>query len=323
MRARRLNLLIFAVLIKAGPLQAQHDPCLRRVIPVSVSDKQGMIIPGLSASNFQANVKGKPVKMLSVDRDDRPVRVMIVLDRSGSMLRDELTWNGYLAAAMSLVSHMPPRSVVGLTAFGDEILGSVPLTADAAGLREEISGLSSVPKILKKRGGGTALWDALVAAASSFDHPQPGDSLYALTDGDDDASRISRESAQRTLANKGIRLFAFSIRTSEDRGERRAIKNLQEMSRSTGGDVVLVSRRLTARSALLTDKSGNTTDEAGWLEFQFRQIYNFYRVEIELPLPMEKAEVWSLKLIGSNKQGIELMYPPDMPACVLAPSTQK
>jgi hypothetical protein len=321
MRARRLTLLLLTISIQPGPLRAQTDRCLRRVITVSASDKQGQIIRGLSASDFQANFKGKPIKILSVAHNDKPVRVLIVLDRSRSMLEDESTWNGYLTAAMALVSHMPRSCMTGLTAFNDVILGSVPFTTDAAGLREAISGLSSVPKTLKKGGGSTALWDALVGAAESFDQPQPGDSLYALTDGDDNSSRMTRAATQKSLVNKGVRLFAFSIPAKGKPGDRWAIRDLEDMSRRTGGNVVAVSRKLVGTLAPLTDSSGTPTEETKWLELQFRQIFDFYRVEVELPLPVEKSQAWSLMMTNPKEQGIALMYAPELPACLLMPTT--
>lgn len=302
-------------------MRAQTDTCSRRVIPVSVSDKQGQIVPGLFAGDFQASIKGKSIKILSVAPNDQPVRVMIVLDRSGSMLKDESIWNEYLAAGVALVSHLPPKSFVGLTAFADKILGSVPFTTDSVAFRQEISGLSSVPPAVRKKGGSTALFDALVAAATQFDPPQPGDSLYALSDGDDDASRITHESAVKTLESKGVRLFAFSVAAGESPVDHRVRKQFGDMARRTGGDLITVSRKLTAASGRLSDTSGNPTEAAKWLEAQFRQIFDFYRVEIKLPVRNEKREALSLKLTDPNKQGIELTYPPDLPGC--APETSK
>jgi VWA domain-containing protein len=288
------------------------------VVSVNVDNKQGQIIPGLSPGDFHAEMRGKPIKILSAARNDQPVRVMIVLDRSTSMLKDESKWNAYLTTAMALVSHMPPQSIAGLTAFTDTVLGSVPFTADTAGLKAAISGLSSVPQITQRRGGATALFDALLAAGSSFDHPQPGDSLYALTDGDDDASRITGEFARRALVSKGVRLFAFSIPAGDKPIARRVAKNFQDMARKTGGEGVTISRKLVGTSGLLTDNSGDSSEAAMSLETQFRHIFNFYRLEIELPLSTQKSEAWSLRLVGLKQQDLEFMYAAELPACILA-----
>jgi VWFA-related protein len=318
MRACGLTFLILAALVQAGPLHAQTDPCLRRVISVSVSDRAGQTVSGLSAGDFQAEIKGKPIKIVSATRNDQPVRVMIVLDRSSSMLKDESKWNAYLTAAAALLSHMPAQSEAGLTAFVDRVLGSVPFTTDAVGLQAAIKGLSSVPQDVHRRGGSTALYDALAAAASSFDHPQPGDSLYALTDGEDDASRISGEAARKALVTKGVRLFSFSIPAGDEPSSRRATKSLQDMARKTGGDAVTVSRKLVGTSGLLTDNSGNPTEEGMSLETQFRQIFNFYRLELELPLLTQRSEAWSLRLVGLKQHDLEFTYAADLPACILA-----
>ncbi|MGH9712678.1 MAG: vWA domain-containing protein [Candidatus Acidiferrales bacterium] len=315
MRARLLTALVLATLSSGRPVLAQADSCPRRALPVSIINKRGEAVHGLSANNFQAMVKGKAVKVLSVTANDPHVRTMILLDRSSSMLQGELVWNGYLEAAKALASRMPHGSVTGVTAFADEILGSVPFTSDAEGLRDALSGLSSVPKSLKQRGGATALWDALVSAASFFENPRPGDTIYALTDGGDNSSRIRHERAQKILESKGIRLFAFSIPAGGERGTRGEARDLEQLARATGGNVVTVTRKYKELAALLTDGSGKPTEEAGWLASQFHQIYDFYQIEIELPEIGKKPSKWSLVVVGPNQPDLVLSYPQELAAC--------
>ncbi len=63
----------------------QDTSCLQRTLPVTVHDSHGFRLHGLTSSDFQGKYRGQPVKVLSIRHDNRPHRIVILLDISRSM----------------------------------------------------------------------------------------------------------------------------------------------------------------------------------------------------------------------------------------------
>ena len=95
-RIRELLCASILVLNFARASYSQDESCQHRTVPLSVYDSEGLTIRGLTPSDFEAKYRGQPVKLLSIVPDDRPHRIVILLDASGSMKE---MWRPALAAA--------------------------------------------------------------------------------------------------------------------------------------------------------------------------------------------------------------------------------
>src|ERR1700693_5679431 len=73
------------VLFTQTPLSAQKPDCTHRMVFVSVLDREGNAVPGVTAADFRATVDNKPANIVSAVRDAQPRRIVVVLDASGSM----------------------------------------------------------------------------------------------------------------------------------------------------------------------------------------------------------------------------------------------
>jgi hypothetical protein len=68
-------------------------------LPINVEDARGLQIQGLTPADFQAKVHGRSIKILSIALDDRPHRVVILLDASGSIASE---WERVITPASAL-----------------------------------------------------------------------------------------------------------------------------------------------------------------------------------------------------------------------------
>src|SRR5215831_8777634 len=74
-------LALSAAAILGLPSWATDDACLRRTVSVTAADRNWAPILDLKADEF----RGKPVKILSIVLENRPHRIVIALDASGSL----------------------------------------------------------------------------------------------------------------------------------------------------------------------------------------------------------------------------------------------
>jgi len=157
-------LVIVLVVMVSGPSQAQQDSCLHRTIAVNVLSEDVHTIEGLSTQNFRGKVRGHTVKIVSVNRDSGPRRIVIVLDASGSM-RD--VWRLEISAAEGLLNTDKDSSFALLT-FSTQIDQRIDFTPDRKKLLDLLAGLEGSTNGSPK--GRTALRDAL---AGSLDLLRP------------------------------------------------------------------------------------------------------------------------------------------------------
>jgi von Willebrand factor type A domain len=316
MRKRQIGLAFIAITLGAAQLPVQTDSCLRRTVPVSLMTGKGSIVTELTEINFKGSVHHHPVKILSVTPNVSPARVMIVLDASGSMTAKKYGWDVFLSAAKRLVEAMPANTLVGLTVFSSKIEKTIPLMNDGKSLQEELAVLASGSKT-SKGPHQTALWDALSATIDGFGPPHEADSIYAITDGEDNASKTDLKELKKALLARRIRLFFFSVAMHDSPvlHEQNGPAYLQDLTESSGGYGINLSPIALVTSPEFVDHSGKLTASGQWLLMQFRQIFTFQRVELELPEVFQKTEDLDLKTTGLNAKDLILTYPHKLPPC--------
>lgn len=192
-----------------------------------VDDKQHMVT-NLKKGDFTVYEDGRPQQITTFGLADVPVSIGIIIDNSGSM-RDKRP--AVAQAAINLVKASNPGDEVFIVNFNEEpfldqdFTNSVPLMQDAL---EHIASR-----------GGTALYDALVAASDHLTKSAKLDkkALLVVTDGEDNASRESLEAAVRKLAvDGGPTVYTIGILGEEEKGAaKRAKRALRLIAEQTGG----------------------------------------------------------------------------------------
>ncbi len=92
-------------------------------------------------------------------------------------------------------------------------------------------------------GGGTAIYDALTRTCSetlswSRNPGSPRRAIVLVSDGDDDASRVTRVEAKEACEKQGVAVFSL-VRKSVSHEGSRGEHDLKEISHDTGGDAII------------------------------------------------------------------------------------
>lgn len=188
------------------------------------------LVQDLKKENFRVEEDGVLQSILSFQHTDLPVSIGMVIDNSGSMSKKRPAVN---KSALDLIEASNPQDEAFVVNFSDEAFIDQEFTSDVSKLREGLSHVESR--------GGTALYDAVVAAADKLvaDGKRPKQVLIIITDGEDNASTQSLEQTIRrvqqlsgpVIYTVGL-LFGDEMTRSEVRHARRA---LEMLSTETGG----------------------------------------------------------------------------------------
>jgi Ca-activated chloride channel homolog len=195
------------------------------ILHATVLDDKQRLVTNLDKTAFTVYENNQLQAISSFRHEDIPVAMGIVIDNSGSMRekRDKVN-----KAAINLVRASNPQDQVFVVNFNDEYYLDQDFTGAIPKLREALEKVDSR--------GGTALYDAVVASADHLKRNAKLEKkvLFVVTDGEDNASRESLETAVRRLQlENGPTVYAIGILGEEK--QRRARNALKEMALRTGG----------------------------------------------------------------------------------------
>ncbi len=196
----------------------------------SVIDASGHTVDSLPEDAFHVYEDGVPQTIISFRHEDLPVSLGLLIDNSGSMYDKSAAVD---AAALDLVKLSNPADEAFLVDFSSEAYIDQDFTSSIAKLQQ---GLSYI-----KPGGGTALYDAVVASADHLakEAKHPKQVLLVVTDGDDNASAASLESTIRRVQDlDGPAIYCIGLLFGEDvsRSDAKHSREvLSELAAQTGG----------------------------------------------------------------------------------------
>ncbi len=217
----RITLLLAALALAAAPsrgrAEAPADQTPKKsaevsvgyvLVPVVVTDAKGRTVAGLKERDFTLVVEGRPVALdLFAASTDAPVSFTILLDGSGSMaLAGKM--EGARAALEALVARARPDDDFALYVFAEGAVRElVPFTRDGVRLVRAAAGV--------KPYGKTAFFDALAKMPDrSLLGKNGARAIVLLTDGIDNASRLTRETLQEYLEGIDVPVYPIGLRTT-------------------------------------------------------------------------------------------------------------
>lgn len=241
---RPLIILLLCLAAGAGALVAQAPPQPQPLPPpaftftanvgevlvqTDVLDKRGREITNLPAVDFNVYENGVKQTIKSFSHDDAPVSIGILVDNSGSMRPKVVQVD---RAALNFVRSSNPQDEVFIVKFNDEYHLVAPFTNSIPALEKDLGSIE--PE------SSTALYDAVINADTYLRQygRNPKKVLLVITDGQDDASSHSLETALRLLQSQNAPLiYAIGLVDKDDsRGARREGQRvLQEFADATGG----------------------------------------------------------------------------------------
>ncbi|HEY5618049.1 MAG TPA: VWA domain-containing protein [Vicinamibacterales bacterium] len=152
---------------------------------VTVTDREGRLITTLSQNDFEVRDEGKPQPITLFDNTPQPIRLIVMLDVSGSM---EGNLPLLRAGAEQLFARLRPDDVARVGTFGRDITISPTFTHDVGTLRR------TLPDTVAPD-APTPLWRAIDEALDAFGS-EKGEArpvILVLSDGKDSGPISFRE----------------------------------------------------------------------------------------------------------------------------------
>ena len=205
-----LALAAFAVVSAAGQQGTFRGGKDAVRVFVTVTDRAGRLVTTLGRGDFEVRDQNQPQPITDFDNSPQPVRLIVMLDVSGSMegnlplLRD---------AASQLFERLRPDDLARLGSFGKEVAISPAFTHDRGELE------AAIPTAIDPE-APTPLWRAVDTAIGTFDK---GDDtrkvVLVLTDGKDSGQTSFRErpSSQADVIDRArkedVMIYAVGMRS--------------------------------------------------------------------------------------------------------------
>jgi VWFA-related protein len=213
---------------KPGPSSAYtlHVDAEEVVLNCTVLDNKGELVNDLTRSDFKVFEDKTLQTVISLQHQDTPVSIGLVVDNSGSMSSKRAA---VASATLDLVKASNPQDETFVINFSDQAYLDQDFTSDLDKLQNGLSHLSL--------SGGTALYDTVVTAADKMERSalRPRKVLIVITDGDDNASKLTLENAiHRVQDTQGPIIYSIGLMFGG--GEpRHARHDLKLLSSETGG----------------------------------------------------------------------------------------
>jgi VWFA-related protein len=176
-------------------------------LPVSVLDKKGTPIRGLSQEVFSVYEDKIRQDISLFKQEDIPLSVGLVMDGSSSMYdkRDRLN-----VAAMTFVQESNPQDETSVISFADIVTLEQEFTANSDDLRYALNRIPSI--------GDTALYDGIYLAAQHLKDEAFHDKrvLLVMSDGEDNHSKLKLKQVLALLKESKIIVYTVGLLPASD-----------------------------------------------------------------------------------------------------------
>ena len=184
------------------------------IVNVTVTDSRNRIVQGLTQKNFKVWEDKIEQKITSFEKEDAPISLGIVLDKSGSMGGRKLRPSGPMSSRLQSLIEEARSSAYSclrggllddeyfLIEFSNRAQVVADFTHDLGTLRDRLLFLDA--------GGSTSLWDAIYAGIAKLQKAShTRKALLVLTDGEENSSRYSLGDVKRSLRESDVRIYTM------------------------------------------------------------------------------------------------------------------
>ena len=158
-------------------------------------------VDDLSVDDLVVRDNGREQQILELARAEAPLRIAILLDRSGSMASK---MDGTRRALVGFLAQLGPQDQVKLIGFNHQITAFTPFT----NMHDLVGSFAQVISAED----GTALYDAVLYAYQQFEPSEEARERHVillLTDGEDQGSRTPLYRALGRVRTAGVTIFAL------------------------------------------------------------------------------------------------------------------
>jgi len=279
-----------------------HEDVDEVLLNCTVIDENGKPVMDLKQTDFRIWEDGAPQTTNSFQHQDLPVSIGLLVDNSGSMREKRTSVNG---AAMTLLRNSNPRDAAFVVNFSDRAFLDQGFTSDIALLGRGLSHYDSQ--------GTTAMYDAVAASADELSKhaKEPKQALLIITDGADNASRLSLEQAIRRVQNLGgpvVYTIGLLFDNEPDEAQR-ARSALDMLSEETGG-VAYFPRALDEVDKIAQDVARDIRNQyvVGYRSTKSFNIEGYRTIHVEVRAPRHG------RLVVRTKKGYFARRLPGQPA---------
>lgn len=177
---------------------------------VTVTDGDGRLVTTLTQKDFEIRDEGTPQPITLFDNSPQPIRLVVMLDVSGSM---EGNLPLLRAASDQLFARLRPDDVARVGTFGRDVEISPTFTRDVADLR------AALPTMIAPD-APTPLWRALDKALDAFDKENDTRAvILVLSDGKDSglfdfsAAPVSQAEIIDRARSESVMIYAVGMRS--------------------------------------------------------------------------------------------------------------
>ena len=177
-----------------------------------VADAEGRPVLDATKDEFRVEEYDAPVAITAftspISKEVRPTTVILVLDRSGSMQKED-RMGGLKRAVDGFLENQPEGSRVAVIAFGDEVELICRFTDDPRKVRAAVGDLTP--------GGKTVFYDGVSEALRLISRETGRRAILAMTDGEDNRSRFSDlASAVRDARRAGVPVHTLALGADDE-----------------------------------------------------------------------------------------------------------
>jgi hypothetical protein len=213
-------------------------------------------------------------------------------------------WKIAHAAAVEFISSANSQAQVSLMGFASEI----NTRFDSSGGRQPIEDWLNRPATRegKELKGSTALYRTILETLKNLGPTNPGDAIYVITDGGDNAHKETISQVERSL--QGVRLFAFLLNSPLTQEARSGTKDLYELTLKSGGFLVSISPGV-GGYGLEDHTIASIRTSTRMLQ---AQMASFYVLGIQPPDNISEGDHWKVDVVdigGRSRKDITVAYP--------------
>jgi Ca-activated chloride channel family protein len=221
---------------------AQQNPAFRSSVQTvalyaTVVDDKGRLVPDLAREHFEIYDNGKLQELTVFENAVQPIRVVVMLDTSGSMT---LYLELLKQAAEQFVIRLLPEDRARVGSFSDKIWISPEFTHNRDDLIRVLHNDIQF-------GNPTRLWDAIDESMTALSREQGRRVVLVFTDGEDSASRKADDDGvlARAIQDEYM-VYAIGLRTLmpgvNGPRESRPDRDLKKLAEQTGGGFIELTR---------------------------------------------------------------------------------
>ncbi len=251
-----------------------------RQISVTALDGKGNFVKDLEAANFEVFEDGTRRQATHFYKGDAALSLAMLLDVSKSMLTG-LRIEKSKKAACEFLNSLRPMDHVMAIAFNNGVYSFGDFTTDRASLTPRIESLVA--------GGGTALYDTLIAATRKLNERPGRKVIVVFSDGRDEHSVASLGDATDALLRGDTTVYAVGLGLLNIEEKQRDI--LEDWARQTGG------------RAFFT----NDVNEVGKFYAAIAEELR-WQYSLGYPPPPSKRSWHEIKIDTVGRQGVRLRY---------------